>query len=166
GRGFVWAGRTARARPWPTEGPDGREDKISSNQTSMMSDDHWRRRALSWLYPYAQRNNRYSGDVRDSAVSGCSGVEPDLVPDQQPPSSPALNPENESSSRSAPATGEKTHLECFPTDWANFAENIQDANIKRYILKMGPCRPKGPVPTDKDNRCFSEDFTPLPLKLG
>ncbi|MED6268733.1 hypothetical protein CHARACLAT_025340 [Characodon lateralis] len=46
----------------------------------------------------------YSGDVRDSAVSGCSRVEPHLVPDQQPPSSPALDTENESSSRSAPAT--------------------------------------------------------------
>ncbi|MEQ2172034.1 hypothetical protein GOODEAATRI_016838 [Goodea atripinnis] len=68
-------------------GPDEREDKISSNQTSIMSDDLWRRRALLQV------------NYRDSAVSGCSRVEPDLVPDQQPPSSLALDTENESSSR-------------------------------------------------------------------
>lgn len=90
-----------------------------------------------------------------------------------PPSSPALDTENESSSRSPPATGdtqtaddENPHLECFPTDRANFAENTQDDNIKRYILKMGPYRPKGPFPTDKDIRCFSEICYTSTTKVG
>ncbi|KAK5614993.1 hypothetical protein CRENBAI_007459 [Crenichthys baileyi] len=51
-----------------------------------------------------QHSQGASGYVRDSAVSGCSRVEPDLVPDQQPPSSPTLDTENETSSRSAPTT--------------------------------------------------------------
>uniref|UniRef100_A0A3B4ZPX6 DUF4371 domain-containing protein n=1 Tax=Stegastes partitus TaxID=144197 RepID=A0A3B4ZPX6_9TELE len=121
---------------------------------------------------WSQVNSRY-GDVRDSAVASCSRVEPDLVPDQQPPSSPALDTGNESSSRSSLATGdtyttdyENPPLECFPTDQANFAENIHDANIKRYILKMGPCRPKGPFPTDNDNWWFSESYYTSTTKVG
>lgn len=89
--------------------------------------------------------------------------------DQQPPSSPALV----ESSRSPHAAGdtqtvddESPPLERFPTDRANFAENIQDANIKRFILKMGPCRPKGPFPTDKDNRCFSQSYYTSTTKVG
>ncbi|KAK5605654.1 hypothetical protein CRENBAI_008273, partial [Crenichthys baileyi] len=113
------------ARPQPTGGLDGREDKISSNQIPIMPDNRWRRMALSWLYPDEHNEADFfvgsdsgapkrpaqpgsqvndSGDVRDSAVSGCSRVEPDLVPDQQPPFSPTLDNENESSSISAPTT--------------------------------------------------------------
>ena len=57
-------------------------------------------------------------------------------------------------------------LERFPTDRANYFENIEDANIKRYILKMGPCKPKGPFPKDKDNRCFSESYYTSTTKVG
>uniref|UniRef100_A0A3B3YLV2 DUF4371 domain-containing protein n=1 Tax=Poecilia mexicana TaxID=48701 RepID=A0A3B3YLV2_9TELE len=76
-------------------------------------------------------------------------------------------------SRSPPATGdtqtadvENLSLECFPTDQASFVENIQDANIKRYILKMGPCRPKFPFPTDINNRSFSESYYTSTNKVG
>uniref|UniRef100_A0A673B287 TTF-type domain-containing protein n=1 Tax=Sphaeramia orbicularis TaxID=375764 RepID=A0A673B287_9TELE len=125
---------------------------------------------VSWLY---------SGDVRTGA--SCSREDPVLVLDQQTLSSPVLqrdvlvlsDPENDSS-RSPPhasdemqsADDENPSLECFPTDRANFAENIQDANIKRYILKVGPCRPKGPFPTDEDNRCFSESYYTSTTKVG
>ena len=49
-------------------------------------------------------------------------------------------------------------LLAFPTDRANFSENIEDANTKRYVLKMGPCKPKGPFPIDKDKLSFSEKY--------
>ena len=94
--------------------------------------------------------------------------------DQQPLSPPALDTGNESS-RSPHTTGDTqtaddenlpAPLEGFPTDRANFAENIQDANIRRYILKMGPCRPKGPFPTDNDNQCFSKSYYTSTTKIG
>ncbi|KAF3856735.1 hypothetical protein F7725_017458 [Dissostichus mawsoni] len=110
----------------------------------------------------------------DSAAASCSSRgEPGLTLDQPHPSgSLTAAPQGEevpdtgkeSSNRSPPhatPTGETQTtdhdvscnypLERFTTDRANYLENIEDANIKRYILKMGPCKPKGPFPKDKDN---------------
>ena len=63
-------------------------------------------------------------------------------------------------------TGENP-LERFPTDRANFPENIEDANTKKYILIIGPCKPKGILfPLDKLRNRFSEVITIAPTKLG
>ena len=107
----------------------------------------------------------------DSAAASCSLGEKGLPApelDEEPPlSSPAVQveeadfgSERSSSPHSPHGTGEigsnnNTPLECFPTDRGNFSENILDANTKRYILNMGPCKPKGPFPIDTNNRCFS-----------
>lgn len=121
-------------------------------------------------------------DDRASAASCSLGGEVRCLPalDQQLPfpSSPSPSPVQvevaDSGSRPPPhatgetqsTDGENPALERFPTDRANFSENIEDANIKRYILKTGPCKPKGPFPTDKSSRCFSESYYTSTTKVG
>jgi len=78
----------------------------------------------------------------------------------------ALDAEVETENQSTDGE-EYATLEPFPTDRANFCENIKEEKTKRYILKMGPCKPKGPFPYDKeDNRCFSESYYTSTTKTG
>ncbi|KAF3844576.1 hypothetical protein F7725_007739 [Dissostichus mawsoni] len=115
------------------------------------------------LFPFLSLGCSDDDNRDDSAAASCSSRgEPGLTLDQPHPSpsgSLTAAPQgeevpdtgNESSNRSPPhatPTGETQTtdhdvscnypLERFTTDRANYLENIEDANIKRYILKMGP----------------------------
>ncbi|MBN3280167.1 ZMYM5 protein, partial [Polyodon spathula] len=45
-----------------------------------------------------------------------------------------------------------------PTDRANCPVNINDANVKKIIIKNGSCKAKEPFPRDNKNRCFSSKY--------
>uniref|UniRef100_A0A672HGU4 HAT C-terminal dimerisation domain-containing protein n=1 Tax=Salarias fasciatus TaxID=181472 RepID=A0A672HGU4_SALFA len=47
----------------------------------------------------------------------------------------------------------------YPTDIGHFPD-VLDANLKRYIVSMGPCKPTGPFPRDnkQGRRCFSNQI--------
>ncbi|KAF3844499.1 hypothetical protein F7725_007662, partial [Dissostichus mawsoni] len=114
------------------------------------------------LFPFLSLGCSDDDNRDDSAAASCSSRgEPGLTLDQPHPSPSGLNCCAARSPPHATPTGETQTtdhdvscnypLERFTTDRANYLENIEDANIKRYILKMGPCKPKGPFPKDKDN---------------
>ncbi|KAF3841136.1 hypothetical protein F7725_006998, partial [Dissostichus mawsoni] len=158
----------------PTPPPAGDEPEVVATASRVSSPSPSPPTTLvgvSQVYSDDDNNNR-----DDSAAASCSSRgEPGLTLDKPHPSpsgSLTAAPQgeevpdtgNESSNRSPPhatPTGETQTtdhdvscnypLERFTTDRANYLENIEDANIKRYILKMGPCKPKGPFPKDKDN---------------
>ena len=50
---------------------------------------------------------------------------------------------------------ESSPHEIYPTDRANFPVNITDPELKRSILRQGPCKPTGPFPKDGNKRSFS-----------
>ena len=53
---------------------------------------------------------------------------------------------------------ESSPHEIYPTDRANFPVNITDPELKRSILRQGPCKPTGPFPKDGNKRSFSTSF--------
>ncbi|ROL50526.1 Zinc finger MYM-type protein 1 [Anabarilius grahami] len=54
----------------------------------------------------------------------------------------------------------------YPSDRANYPVDIADDDIKRCILRNGPCQPEGPFPRDIKGRCFSEEFYNRTSKKG
>ena len=44
-----------------------------------------------------------------------------------------------------------------PTDRDYYAD-VLDANLMRFIVETGSCRPYGPFPRDSKNRCFGDSF--------
>ncbi|CAM4652548.1 unnamed protein product [Leuciscus chuanchicus] len=54
----------------------------------------------------------------------------------------------------------------YPSDRANYPVDIADDEIKRCILRNGPCQPEGPFPRDVKNRCFSAEFYYRTSKKG
>ena len=81
--------------------------------------------------------------------------------DDEHASSSASNVLSESAEASS-----MTHMEAsFPTDRGNFEENVVDANVKRYILETGSCKPTGPFPVT-GSRSFSNHYYTSVTKAG
>jgi hypothetical protein len=61
-----------------------------------------------------------------------------------------------------------TTIRVNETDRAHFNVDIADAQIKRFIVEHGPCRPKGPFIRDaaQKQRCFSDNFYETSSKSG
>lgn len=54
----------------------------------------------------------------------------------------------------------------YLTDRGKFPVDIEDDNVKRYILNNGPCKPEGPFKRDGKGRCFSKEFYYKTSKIG
>ncbi|XP_034088842.1 zinc finger MYM-type protein 1-like [Gymnodraco acuticeps] len=54
----------------------------------------------------------------------------------------------------------------YPTDRGKFPVDLEDDDVKRYILNNGPCKPEGPFKRDGKGRCFSKEFYNKTSKIG
>ncbi|XP_078507675.1 zinc finger MYM-type protein 1-like [Lissotriton helveticus] len=47
----------------------------------------------------------------------------------------------------------------YPSDRGNFLDKPwHDAELRRFVIRSGPCKPIGPFPRDNKNRCFSTKY--------
>lgn len=93
------------------------------------------------------------GEITRCAAASSNEGEPILGPDGEtvPDPTPQLNSTAELSGSSEEVGSPSASLECdvetdgpFPSDRANFPVDISDNDLKRSIIRQGPCQFAGP----------------------
>lgn len=54
----------------------------------------------------------------------------------------------------------------YPSDKANYPDDIIDSDTKRYIIGLSSCRPHGPFPKNEEKRSFSSEYYSFKLPTG
>ncbi|XP_063749772.1 zinc finger MYM-type protein 1-like [Eleginops maclovinus] len=101
-------------------------------------------------------------------VSGCA------VDSSSTEGETITGPEEEIRDSENVGSGTSSDLECavdrpsdpYPSDRANFPVDISDSDVKRSIIKQGPCKYEGPYPRDARGRCFSKEYYNRVSKKG
>lgn len=109
-----------------------------------------------------QSDNNQSKSSIDTDISNASKVDIDIEPEVDKSTDPELH---ESNMDIDGCCSSQLLSNEHPTDRGHHPD-VLDANMKRFILENGSCRPSGPYPRDFKNRCFTENFFYAQTKAG